>query len=53
MKEQVKITPRELNEIEISNMPDRKFKVMFIKILIGLKEEKRTRVRLPTKKQKT
>ena len=32
MKEQEKITARELNETEISNMPDREFKVMVIKI---------------------
>ena len=35
---QVKITARELNEMEISNMPDRGFKVMAIKILIGFEK---------------
>ena len=32
MKEQDKITTKEQNEKEISNMPDRKLKVMLIKI---------------------
>ena len=38
MKEQDKITAKELNEMEISNMPDRKFKVMVIKILNELEK---------------
>lgn len=36
MKEPNKITARELNEIQISNMPYREFKVIVIKILTGL-----------------
>ena len=38
MKEQERITARELNGMEISNMPDREFKVIVIKILIGLEK---------------
>ena len=38
MKEQVKIRTRELNEMEISNMLDREFKVMVIKILSGFEK---------------
>ena len=38
MKEQDKITARQLNEMEISNMPDRKCKVIVIKILTGLEK---------------
>ena len=38
MKEQDKITARQLNEMEISNMPDRKCKIIVIKILIGLEK---------------
>ena len=38
MKEQDKITVRELNEMALSNMPDREFKVMVIKILTGLEK---------------
>ena len=38
MKEQDKITARQLNETEISNTPDREFKVMVIKIFIGLEK---------------
>ena len=38
MKEQDKITARETNEMDISNMPDREFKVMVIKILTGLEK---------------
>jgi len=30
-----KITARELNEMEVNNMPDREFKVTVIKILTG------------------
>ena len=33
MKEQDKITAKSLNEMEISNMPNRKFKVIVPKIL--------------------
>ena len=33
MKEQDKITARDLNAVEISNMPEREFKVMVLKIL--------------------
>lgn len=35
MKGQDKITAKELNEMKISYMPDREFKVMIIKILTG------------------
>ena len=37
MKEQDKVTTRELSKTLISNMPDKEFKVMVIKILTGLK----------------
>ena len=36
MKEKDKITARELNNMETSNMPGRDFKVMFMKIFTGL-----------------
>ena len=36
MKEQNKITPKQLNETEISNKPHREFKIIVIKILTGL-----------------
>ena len=51
MKEQGKITARELNETEISNTSDREFKVVVIKILTGfgdLRKEWRTSVRPST-----
>ena len=35
-KEQEKNWERELNEMEINNMPNKEFNVMFIKILSGL-----------------
>lgn len=38
MKEEDKITTKELNETEISNMPYKEFKVMMIKILNGLEK---------------
>lgn len=33
MKEQDKASEKELNVIEINNLPDKEFKVMFIKML--------------------
>ena len=36
MKEQDKTSEKELSETEISNLPNKEFKVMVIKILIGL-----------------
>ena len=44
IKEQDKITLRDLNEVEINNMPDRELKVMIIKIL-NLRKEWRTSLR--------
>ena len=37
MKEQDKTSEKELNEIEISNLPDKEFKVMVIKMLTELR----------------
>ena len=44
MKEQDKIIARELNEIEISNMPNRELKVIVTKIR-DMRKEWRTSVR--------
>ena len=38
MKEQDNFTARDLSKMKISNMPDREFKVMVIKILTGLEK---------------
>lgn len=38
MKEQDKITAKDLSKMEISNMPDREFKVLIIKILTRLEK---------------
>ena len=38
MKEQHKTTEKGLHETEISNLPDKEFKVMVIKILIELEK---------------
>ena len=38
MKEQDRITARNLSEMDISSMPDREFKVMIIMILTGLEK---------------
>ena len=38
MKEHDKATDRDLNEKAISNMPDKEFKVMIIKVLPGLEK---------------
>ena len=42
MKEQDKITAKDLNEMEISNMPDEEFEVIVLKIIIGLEGKKLT-----------
>lgn len=42
MKEQDKIIARDLSKTEISNVPDREFKVIIIKILPGLEKQWRT-----------
>lgn len=36
MKEQVKTPEKDLKDIEISSLPDREFKVMFIKLITDL-----------------
>lgn len=41
MKDKDKITAKELDETEINHMPDRKFKLMIIKILTRLGEKNR------------
>lgn len=38
MKEQDETTARDLSKTDASNMPDRKFKVMVMKILTGLEK---------------
>ena len=38
MKEQDKATARDLNETDISNMPDGEFEAMIIRILTGLEK---------------
>lgn len=38
MKGQGEITAREVNEMEISNIPDREFQVMVMELLTGLEE---------------
>ena len=38
MHEQDKATPRDLSETDTSNMPDKEFRVMIIKVLIGLEK---------------
>ena len=48
MKEQDRIIARDLRETEISNMPDKKFKVMIINIL-DLRKEWVTSVKPLTK----
>ena len=53
MKEQDKITARELKEMEVSNMPEEEFKVMVIKILTGFDKDWRILLRSSIKRQKT
>lgn len=53
MKEQDRITIKKLNEMEINNMPDEKFKVMVIKILSRLEKRVDEFIRSSTKKENT
>ena len=39
MKEQIKTPEKELNEMEISNLSDAKFKTLVIRMLKGLSED--------------
>ena len=39
MKEQIKTPEKELNEMEISNLSDAEFKIMFIRMLEELSED--------------
>ena len=50
VKEEDKIIARDLSKMEISNMPDREFKVMIIKVLTRLRKEWKTLMR-PLKKE--
>ena len=52
IKEQDKITVKELNEIEINSVSNKEFKVMVIKILNGLEKERMNSVRTSTKTEK-
>ena len=46
MKEQDNFTARDLSKMKISNMPDREFKVMVIKILTGFENGVEWRISL-------
>ena len=52
MEEKDKITARDLNETDISNFPDREFKVMVMKIHTGFKKKWRASVRPSTNREK-
>ena len=39
MKEQDKTTEEQLSEVEIGNLPEKKFKVMIVKMIKALKKE--------------
>jgi len=53
MKEWDKITAKELNEMEISNMPYREFSVMVIKIFTRLEKRMEDLSETSTRRQKT
>ena len=48
MKEQNKTSEKELNEMEVSNLPDEEFKVMVIKLLTELERRMNEHVRIST-----
>ena len=48
MKEQSIITAKELNKMEISNMPNREFKVIVMNILVDFRKEWRISMRPST-----
>ena len=54
-KQKNKVKPqggRKLNKIEISNLPDKEFKVMVIKMLTGLQIRMMNKMKTSTKRQK-
>ena len=52
MKKQAKTLEEDPSEIEISNLPDKEFKVMVIKMLTKTREEWMNTVRTVRKRQK-
>ena len=40
MKEQDRISEKELNKIEISNLPEKEFKIMIIKMITELEKKR-------------
>ena len=40
MKEQDRISDKELNKIEISNLPEKEFKIMIIKMITELEKKR-------------
>ena len=52
MKKQTKTLEEDPSEIEISNLPDKEFKVMVIKMLTKTREEWMNTVRTVRKRQK-
>ena len=53
IKEQDKSAEKDLKEMEISNLPDKEFKVMVVKMLTSLGEEWMNTVGTSAKRQKT
>ena len=45
MKEQDKTPEKQLNEVEIGNLPEKEFRIMIVKIIQDLKKEWRQRSR--------
>ena len=45
MKGQVTIPEKQLNEVEIGNLPEKEFRIMIVKMIQDLKKEWRQRLR--------
>ena len=53
MKEQIKTAEKELNEMEISNLSDTKFKILVIRILNKLSEDLRSMKKIQSETKDT
>ena len=54
MKEQDKTPEKQLNEVEIGNLPEKEFRIIIVKMIQDLRkrmEEKRVSVKLKTKRE--
>ena len=44
MKEQDKILEKQLNEVEISNLPEKEFRIMIVKMILDLRKRMEAKI---------